>query len=255
VGAEAICRIASADPALVSDALNPVIEQVSNPLPATGGAEPERLEEVRQQAPAAFRTQERAVTLDDYVAMAGRCDAGLQSAAAVSRWTGSWHTVFLTVDRLAGKTADTPYQDALKRCLEKYRLAGQDLEISPPRSVPLELELLVCVKPEYYREAVKTALLERFSHRVLANGSKGIFHPDSFSLGQTVYLSPFYEAAQNVDGVASVRIARFQRQDDPSDEPREAGKLELDRLEVARLDNDPNYPERGRFVLKLQGGK
>jgi hypothetical protein len=255
VGAEAICRIASADPALVSDALNPVVEQVSNPLPAAGGAEPERLEEVRQQAPAAFRTQERAVTLDDYVEMAGRCDAGLQSAAAVSRWTGSWHTVFLTVDRLAGKTPDAPYQDALKRCLEKYRLASQDLEISPPRSVPLELEMLICVKPEYYREAVKTALLERFSNRVLADGSKGLLHPDQFRLGQTVYLSPFYEAAQNVAGVASVNITRFQRQDHPSSKPREEGKLELDRSEVARLDNDPNYPERGRFVLQLQGGK
>ncbi len=255
VGAGAICGIAGADPALVSDSLNPVIEHVTNSMPAGGGTEPESLEQVRQNAPAAFRTQQRAVTLDDYAAMARRCDPELQSAAAVSRWTGSWHTVFLTVDRLAGKVPDAAYQEALKIGLEEYRMAGQDLEICAPWPVPLELEMMVCVKPDYCRNEVRTALLERFSNRVLADGSKGVFHPDNFTLGQTVYLSPFYEAAQNIAGVASVDISCFQRQDHPSDQPRQDGKLDLDRLEVARLDNDPNYPERGRFVLTLQGGK
>ena len=42
------------------------------PLPSVGGTEPERLEEVRQYAPEAFRGQERAVTEDDYAAAAQR---------------------------------------------------------------------------------------------------------------------------------------------------------------------------------------
>ena len=56
-------------------------------------------------------------------------------------------------------------------------------------------------------------------------------------------------------GVASVEISTFQRQDDPGMEALDAGSLELDRLEIARLDNDPNFPERGKFTSKLQGGK
>jgi hypothetical protein len=31
--------------------------------------------------------------------------------------------------------------------------------------------------------------------------------------------------------------------------------LELGRLEIARLDNDPNFPDRGVLRLALQGGK
>ncbi|MCI0538553.1 MAG: putative baseplate assembly protein [Verrucomicrobiales bacterium] len=255
IGAGAIGHIASADPAIISDLANPVIEELTNPLAARGGVEPETLEEVRQNAPQAFRTQQRAVTLDDYVAMAHRCDPHLQSGAATSRWTGSWHTVFLTVDRLAGRTADAAYEESLRACLEKFRMAGHDLEVDLPRPVPLELEMHVCIHPGYFRNDVKSALLDRFSNRLLADGSKGVFHPDNFSLGQTVFLSPFYEAAQSVAGVASVEITRFQRQDNPTDEHLDSGKLELDRLEVARLDNDPNFPERGRFVLKLGGGK
>ena len=45
--------------------------QVRNPLPASGGVDPEPLEEVRMFAPYAFRdTLERAVTADDYAALA-----------------------------------------------------------------------------------------------------------------------------------------------------------------------------------------
>jgi hypothetical protein len=31
--------------------------------------------------------------------------------------------------------------------------------------------------------------------------------------------------------------------------------LELGPLEIARLDNDPNFPENGRLVLNVRGGR
>jgi hypothetical protein len=64
-----------------------------------------------------------------------------------------------------------------------------------------------------------------------------------------------YAAAQTVAGVASVNITKFQRLGMDSSEALERGKLELGRLEVARLDNDPNFPEHGVFRLMLEGGK
>src|SRR5206468_2019338 len=63
-------------------------ESVSNPLPASGGVEPESSEDVRQRAPSAFRTQERAVTAEDYAAVVERRD-DIQQAAATFRWTRS----------------------------------------------------------------------------------------------------------------------------------------------------------------------
>ncbi|HWK82421.1 MAG TPA: putative baseplate assembly protein, partial [Caldimonas sp.] len=94
-----------------------------------------------------------------------------------------------------------------------------------------------------------------FSNRLLVDGSRGLFHPDNFSFGQTVYLSPLYAAAHQVPGVASVQVTTFQRQgtDDPSYLLN--GELPLDRLEIARLDNDPNFPEHGVLRLDLDGGK
>jgi hypothetical protein len=53
--------------------------------------------------------------------------------------------------------------------------------------------------------------------------------------------------------VDSVEIRTFQRQRNPSADALAAGKLELGRLEIARLDNDPNFPEHGVLNLIIKG--
>jgi hypothetical protein len=91
--------------------------------------------------------------------------------------------------------------------------------------------------------------------RTRADGTRGLFHPDNFSFGQTVFLSPLYAAARTVAGVASVQVTRFQRQGQPDPTPLADGFMPLGRLEIARLDNDPNFPEHGVLRLELHGGK
>jgi hypothetical protein len=108
----------------------------------------------------------------------------------------------------------------------------------------------VCVKPGYFFSDIEQALLEVFSNRVLPDGRLGVFHPDNFSFGQPVYTSSLIATAQAVTGVESVNLKKFQRQGTDSDEALLAGKMTLGRLEIARLDNDPNFPERGVFTLE-----
>lgn len=257
VGADSLLHVASNDPDLVTGASDSAILSVRNPIAASGGADPESLERVRQDAPEAFRTQERAVTADDYAQMARtRCGVrDVQRAAATLRWTGSWHTVFVTVDRLGGRPVDETFEKGLRRCLERFRMAGHDLEVDAPRFVPLEVEMAVCVKRGYLVSDVKRALLEKFSNRSLRGGGLGVFHPDNFSFGQPVFLSTLYAAAQSVEGVDSVDITVFRRQGTPSSSGLESARLEFGRLEIARLDNDPDFPERGVFRLEMKGGR
>lgn len=245
IGADALFHIVTDDPH---------IRKVRNPLPARGGVDPERIEEVRRRAPQAFRTQERAVTPDDYAEVTQR-HAQVQRAAGTLRWTGSWHTVFLTVDRFGGAPVDHPFEEDIRDHVERYRMAGHDLEVDAPHFVPLDVEMFVCVKPDYFRAHVKKALEEIFSKDVLLDGRRGVFHPDNFSFGQTVYLSPLYAAAHAVPGVASVTITKFERKGTPETRYLDDGFLPLGRLEIARLDNDRNFPERGVFSVKLGGGK
>jgi hypothetical protein len=249
VGAEAIAHLFTKDAALRAET-----RLVRNLLPAGGGIEPETTGEVRAYAPAAFRTQERAVTEADYAAVTER-HAGVQRAIATFRWTGSWHTVFITVDRLGGVAMDDDFEDSIRRHVERYRMAGHDLEIDGPRYVSLEVGMHVCAAPDYFRGHVKEELLELFSNRALSDGRFGVFHPDQFTFGQTVYLSPLIAAAQAVPGVMSVQVNQFHRQGTPDNKALAAGKLELGRLEIARCDNDPNFAEHGVFHLSVGGGK
>jgi len=245
VGAEALGHVVSNDNGIVG---------VRNPMPASGGVEPESIEHVRQSAPSAFCTQERAVTPEDYARIVER-HPEVQRAAATARWTGSWRTFFVTVDRLGGLEVDAEFEEEMRRYLEQFRMAGHDVEIDNPRFAFLEVEMLVCVEPDYFRADVKTVLLDVFSNRTFPDGRRGVFHPDNFTFGQPVYLSPLYAAAQSVEGVASIDISKLQRLGSESRQALEDGFLSVGRLEVARMDNDPNFPERGVFRLNMEGGK
>ncbi len=230
------------------------VTKVWNPLPGRGGSEPESIEQVRRAAPVAFMEQERAVTAEDYAAMA-ESHAGVQKAVATLRWTGSWYTVFLVIDRIGGLPVDREFRDRVRRYIEKYRMAGHDIEVEGPQFVPLEIDMRVCVQLEYFRSDVKQNLLQVFSSIDLTDGRRGLFHPDRFTFGQPVYLSVIVAAAQAVAGVAGVELTTFRRQGRPETDARASGILKMQRTEIARLDNDPDFPDRGVFNMQLEGGK
>jgi hypothetical protein len=246
VGAEAIAHVVS-----VTDG---VFVALRNPMAAAGGVEPEDIEAVRRDAPQAFRTQQRAVTAKDYAAAAeDRPD--VQRAAATFRWTGSWYTVFVTPDRFGGRDVDPTFKTRLRSSLERYRMSGYDLEVSNPRFVPLDVGLHVCVKDDYFRADVLHAVEDVLSSGVRSDGSRGLFHPDNFSFGQSVYLSPLIAAAQAVEGVDSIRVDLFQRMIAPSPVSLSEGVIGIGALEIAELANNPNFRERGRLTLAAGGGK
>ena len=127
--------------------------------------------------------------------------------------------------------------------------------------MPLDIVLTVCLRPGYHRSTVKQALLETFGTVDLPDGRRGFFHPDNFTFGQPVYLSQVVAAAMQVPGVHWVdaddtppRPNRFQRWGRLPRGERAAGRIELGRLEIARLDNDPNQPENGRLDFIMRGG-
>jgi hypothetical protein len=246
VGAEAIFHI-------VSNVLR-VFDSVTNPLPAAGGIDPEDIEAARRDAPQAFRTQERAVTAADYAAAAER-RAEVQRAAATFRWTGSWHTVFVTADRFGGAAVDADFEARLRRHLERFRMAGYDLEVDGPRDVALDISLHICVHPGYFRSEVLRAVQRELGTGVLPDGRLAVFHPDHFTFGQAVYLSRIVAAAQAVQGVEAVWVQKFERLGQPDALPMETGVLPIGRLEIAQLANDPNFRERGRLTLEAGGGK
>ena len=229
------------------------IQNICNPLPAIGGADQESLNEVRQSAPVAFMRQERAVTEDDYTSVLRR-HPEVQRAVAMFRWTGSWYTVYVTIDRIGGQIVDESFKQEIYNFLNKFRLAGYDLEINSPNYVPLDIEINVCVKPNHYPEKVKKTLLNIFSTQVLEDGQMGFFHPDNFTFGQPLYLSKIYQTIMNLEGVESLFVNRFQRMGKSNNMELEQGVIEIHSSEIIRLDNDPNFPDNGKIEFVMKGG-
>jgi hypothetical protein len=241
----------------------PAVRAVCNPLPAWGGTNPEPEAVVKQLAPAAFRAeQRRAVTADDYARVAER-HPEVDRAVATFRWTGSWHAVFVSIDP-RGRTGVPPdLERRVRAFVAGFAQAGHDLEIDPPVYVPVALEADVCLLPGYLAGDVEQVILAELGTGDLPGGRRGLFHPDAFTFGQPLYASQVYARIDAVEGVDSVVLTRFARQHEPDPDPdRPAtadhlaeGRITVDRLEVIRLDNDPNSPEQGTLELRVGGGR
>lgn len=226
-----------------------------NPLPARGGTAPEPLVDVKLFAPHAFRqTLERAITADDYAALAGQHPA-VQRAAAELRWNGSWYEARVAVDPLGRTGADAALLAEIDAHLRRFRRIGHDLAVLPAHYVPLDVALCVCVERGFLRAHVLAALLEAFSDGCLADGSLGFFHPDALSFDDNVSVSRLVARAQTVTGVASATVTKLERLFEGPYGEIEAGILAIGALEIARLDNDPSFPENGRIRFDLGGGR
>jgi predicted phage baseplate assembly protein len=258
VGAESIAHIL-----LPTGSAGLPIDGLRNPLPATGGIDPETIQQIKVAAPIAFRTpQQRAVTEADYAEVAMRYP-GIRAAVARFRWTGSWLTVYLILDAVDRDALGQGLADKVKTFVQGYAQTGYDLEVQPASFVPLDIELFVCVAGDRFRTDVEQDLLVALSSGPLPGGGEGFFSPARFGFGQPLYLSALYAAAAAIPGVVSVSASRFSRfyDDDPSPQRPvtaanvAAGVITAGPLEVLELMNDPSLPERGVLQITTGGGR
>lgn len=257
VGAEAIGHLVlHRDPEEADAGALPPVAGVRNPLAATGGTAPEPVDQVRQLAPLDLkRTRLRAVTADDYAALAALVPA-VQRAAAEIRWTGSAQEAHVAVD--AEGTA-TPSEDLLAKvsgALEGLRRIGHDVVVSPARAVPLDIAVEVCAAPGHQHGQILAELYRVLGPRALPGGrGPGFFHPDALTFGEPVRLSRLVAAGASVQGVEGLHVTRFRRQFHEDRGELEDGVLRLGPLETAQCDNDPDLPENGRLEITIAGGE
>lgn len=234
---------------VIGDASLPV-DGVRNPLASWGGIAPEDLDEVKLTAPAAMRARsERAVTEDDY-AKAAMQHPLVSKAVATFRWTGTWHTVFVTIDPKAHTDYTPELEDSVREWLTRYLQTGYDLEIDPPSYVPVALTIEVCAAPGHFRTDVEEAI-----YAALGRGAGSFFDPDRFTFGQPLYLSQVYAAVMAVEGVLAAEVLEFHRYGDGPAGELQRGAVVVGRTEVIRLDNDPNFPDNGILRLDMRSGK
>lgn len=226
-----------------------------NPLPAVGGVAPEALASAKLYAPGAFRLERRrAVIPEDFAAFAER-DPRVQRAFTALRWTGSWYEAQTAIDAKGRETPPQSLLNDMEAVFSRVRRIGWDAVAIGASLIPVQLTLKVCIRPEYIAAQVVAVLKAKFSARILPDGTRGFFHPDNQIFGQGVAVSRIVAAAQSVPGVLSVQVQELHRYGEAPQQEIENGVLTLTSEEIAELEDDPNFPERGKLTITSQGGR
>jgi hypothetical protein len=162
--------------------LGGAVVRVWNPFDVIDGRDPETAEKVRRNAPEAYRARQlRAVTLADYVRRAEEVE-GVSRAVARYAWTGSWRTVRVTIDPEGTTRLEEPLREQIAAHLEAVRLIGEDIELRPPRFVPLDIRVIVCADAEFWREDLRFILEQEFSATWTSDGPSRLLPPRRMDL-------------------------------------------------------------------------
>ena len=235
--------------------LDPLLDgaTVWNPFDVTGARDPEPPELIIRRVPEAYSARQlRAVTPADYVRRAEELP-GVSRAAASYAWTGSWRTVRVTIDPAGTTTLDPALRDQVAAALDAVRLIGEDLEIRPPRFVPLKIDVALCIDADHWPEDVRDVLREEFSTGYTSDGRRAFFHPDQWTFGQPLHASQIAGRVQAVGGIEHVIEIRMKRWDDVT--PGTAAVVALRPNEIIQVLDDPDHMELGTIAFDLRGGR
>jgi hypothetical protein len=226
------------------------VDSITNPLPAENGTDAETADEVKQLAPEAFRAVTyRAVREEDYREAAERL-LWVQRAGAQFRWTGSWLTAFATPDPLGAVSVTANQREELAVQLDRFRQAGREAVVNDPAYADIDLIITVCVQPFAYPGDVEARVLTAL---VGNNKTIGFFSADNFTFGDPLRRSQLEAVIQRVPGVRATGEIQIRRRG-YFDWQVLTGPYEVGQREVLRLENDPDYPERGTLELIMEGG-
>lgn len=218
--------------------------KVTNAEPSTGGAERESIEHAVLHAPSVFRSLKRAVTTDDYKALA----LDFKGVGKVRAEATNWNTVTLFIAPEGGGYVSDVLKANLLAYFEDKRPVTTIVEIENVDYVKIYVTAKVGVSSYYSKEDIKQKVKE-------AAGSLLGF--DRVDFAQLIYLSKFYEAIEAIEGIEYVNINEFRRQGQEVDTVEPEGKIELGSNEIPRIpddpDDDPDYAN-GIKVVILEGG-
>ncbi len=240
VPADTIVQVDPGDPQTAK------VVSVTNPFPATGGADEETPQQIRDRAPQAFQAKPlRVVRPADYVA-AAQSLPWVRQAGTSFRWTGSWLTVFTTADARQREDLSISELEELSDLLNRRRLAGYEGYVLAPQYASLDLVITVCAEPSAFASDVESAVLAQLG---------AFFGHDNWTFGEPLEASALLAAVQRANGVRGVASASYRQRGVQPDWAELPDTVAIPPDRILRVDNDPSRPEDGSLRVLVEGGK
>jgi len=219
----------------------PYIDRVTNHAGAVGGVDPETIEMAQMRAPQLLRTRSRAVTAEDYEALARLADSRVQrarcvqptSSAAEKGLAGGQVFVLLVpkVNRPARYIApeqlrlDEDMRQSVGRYLDDYRLLTVRLDIREPAYIWVAVEMALVsghnADPERVRRDVERQLY-RFLNPIVG-GQDG----NGWPFGRDLYPSDVYSCLQSVRGFEFIETLHVFQVRSSGERTEVAGRLDV----------------------------
>jgi uncharacterized phage protein gp47/JayE len=172
------------------------IREVTNPLAASGGTDPEAQDQARLHAPLRVRTLDRIVSARDYEDFALSV-VGIAKAQAVPLWQGEHRIVGLTVAAADAVTLSTEQLEQLSDAIRESKDPAQRFLVGNATTVPFVLGVEVLPHADYdstvVLESVEEALVAAFSF-------------DQRALAATVTTAEVLQVVHAVPGVRAGRV-------------------------------------------------
>jgi predicted phage baseplate assembly protein len=177
------------------------VKGVTNPLTATGAADPQALEQARENAPLTVLTLDRIVSLRDFEDFA-RAFSGIGKAQATWLWAGETRLVHLTVGAADGGRVDaaTSLHQNLQDGIAAARDPIQSVRIDSYLSLQFKLEARILAGERYVRELVVAAV---------SAALESAFSFAARDFGQGVTQSEVLAVIQGVEGVEAADLDKL----------------------------------------------
>jgi hypothetical protein len=203
-------------------ALTTVLD-VTNTTVGVGGASPEDIASIKVNAPKALTALNRAVSLNDYAALALQVSGSGKAKAVADIWSSV--TVYVSpqrnqdsIDQFPGYSDNpddggvllpewTTLQDDIEEFLVNKTQLGVTVTVSPPTYVPVSIDVFYTKQAQYTEAAIETAItkaiLDRFSY-------------GSSSFGQIIHPEEIEALIRQVPGILNAKVTSLFRSSESS---------------------------------------
>lgn len=169
---------------------------VTNPSRAVGGADVEAIVQLRKRIPTLIRTQERAVTEQDYI------DVTLLQPSVGQAAVG-WQcgkNVDIYIVPIGGGIATNALIATVQAWIDIRKMLTTNVVVLPAGEVQMRISATIRVRPNYKQSDVLTAV-----RAALVAG----YSTDFQRIGGTIHISDAYQIIEGVTGVDSSTITAF----------------------------------------------
>ena len=176
------------------------VREVTNPVAASGGEDPETRDEARDNAPTTVRTLDRIVSLTDFEDFA-RNYGGIEKARADWIWDGTRRLVFVTVAGADGDEVSAKLLGDLRDSMDEFRDPFQPMGLGNYRSLFFTLQADFETRPDYLAGDVLARVEEELRKR---------FSFAARRFAQGVHPSEIVAAMHEVEGVIGVDLNQLE---------------------------------------------